>query len=57
MSHDYSDMEGTTYECVKCQARFDGKEISLRGRISCPACGYRVIRKVRPPIVKRVKAK
>ncbi len=25
--------------------------------IKCPFCGYRVLRKIRPPVVKRVKAR
>ena len=42
------------YTCCKCK-----KEIDLRitGRIICPYCGYRIIRKARPTTVKKVKAK
>lgn len=55
-SQDLNNMIGVLYECLRCGYRCDGKEIVDRGRIVCPQCGYRVIKKVRPPIVKRVKA-
>lgn len=43
------------YECVKCGATVRSKELELG--IRCPHCRYRVLRKVRPPIVKRIHAK
>lgn len=56
MTHKTEGMETLTYVCVKCGHRFSGEELELRDRIVCPKCGYRVIKKVRPPVVKRVKA-
>lgn len=56
MSQDYSNMKGLLYECAKCGELTAGEEIEMRGRISCIHCGYRVLKKIRPPIVKRVKA-
>lgn len=45
------------YECVRCGARVPTTDIELRGgEIKCTVCGYRVLKKIRPPIVKRVKA-
>lgn len=47
---------GTVYECVKCGAEVPLDELDLRGgKVKCIICGYRVLRKVRPPVVKRVK--
>ncbi|MDH5634588.1 MAG: DNA-directed RNA polymerase subunit P [Candidatus Bathyarchaeota archaeon] len=45
------------YECVKCGAIVSSEELELRGGgIKCAYCGYRVLKKIRPPIVKRIKA-
>ena len=51
-----ANMKGIKYECVRCGYVFDGGELELRNRIVCPQCSYRVIKKVRSPVVKRVKA-
>ncbi len=49
---------GLVYECVKCGAKVSSEELELRGGgVKCTFCGYRVLRKIRPPIVKRVTAK
>ncbi len=46
---------GLTYECVKCGAKVKTEELELRGGgIKCTFCGYRVLKKKRPPVVKRV---
>lgn len=48
---------GLAYECVKCGAIVSSEELELRGGgIKCAYCGYRVLKKIRPPIVKRIKA-
>lgn len=45
------------YTCVKCDRDMTNKDLELRGdHIKCIHCGYRVIRKKRNPIVRRVKA-
>jgi DNA-directed RNA polymerase subunit P len=45
------------YECIRCGAKVSTEDLELRGgEIKCTVCGYRVLRKIRPPIVKRVKA-
>ncbi len=45
------------YECIRCGAKVSMEDLELRGgEIKCTVCGYRVLRKIRPPIVKRVKA-
>jgi len=46
---------GLVYECVKCGAAVALKELELRGGgVKCTHCGYRVLKKIRPPVVKRV---
>ena len=47
---------GLLYECVKCHAKVAIDELDLRGGgVKCTFCGYRVLKKVRPPVVKRVR--
>jgi len=47
---------GLAYECVKCGAKVALEELELRGGgVKCTYCGYRVLRKIRPPVVKRIK--
>jgi DNA-directed RNA polymerase subunit RPC12/RpoP len=47
---------GIIYECVKCGAEVPLEELDLRGgKVKCIICGYRVLKKVRPPVVKRVR--
>jgi len=48
---------GIVYECLKCGARVTAEELSMVPEIKCPICGYRVLRKIRPPIVKKLKAR
>ncbi|KON29710.1 hypothetical protein AC482_05840 [miscellaneous Crenarchaeota group-15 archaeon DG-45] len=47
---------GPSYECVRCGRRVSFHELERYISFRCPHCGYRVFRKVRAPIVKRVKA-
>jgi DNA-directed RNA polymerase subunit RPC12/RpoP len=47
---------GIAYECVKCGSLVSSEELELRGGgTKCTYCGYRVLKKIRPPIVKRIK--
>jgi DNA-directed RNA polymerase subunit P len=49
---------GIVYECMRCGARVPSEELDLRGgEIKCIICGYRILKKVKPPVVKRVQAK
>jgi len=49
---------GIVYECAKCGARVPSEELELRGgEIKCIVCGYRILKKIKPPVVKRVPAK
>ena len=48
---------GVVYECVRCAAKVPSEELELRGGdIKCIVCGYRILKKIKPPIVKRVPA-
>lgn len=45
------------YECVRCGAQVFTEELEHRGGgMKCTVCGFRVLKKIRPPVVKRVKA-
>ncbi len=46
-----------TYICVRCENLISVDQLSLMIEVKCPNCGFRVLRKTRPPIVKRVKAR
>lgn len=47
--------DGLAYECVRCGAKVRTAELGLRGGgVKCTICGYRVLKKIRPPVVKRV---
>jgi DNA-directed RNA polymerase subunit P len=49
---------GTVYECIRCGAKVPSDELELRGgEIKCIVCGYRILKKIRPPVVKRVSAR
>jgi DNA-directed RNA polymerase subunit RPC12/RpoP len=46
-----------TYECLLCGATTMGENIEERnGEIKCIVCGYRVLKKTKPPVIKRVPA-
>jgi DNA-directed RNA polymerase subunit P len=49
---------GIVYECMRCGAIVPSEELELRGgETKCIICGYRILKKVKPPVVKRVQAK
>jgi DNA-directed RNA polymerase subunit P len=43
------------YTCLRCNTRVSVSELSRLPEIKC-ICGFRVFTKVRPPVVKSVKA-
>lgn len=49
--------EGLFYECINCGSKLTADQLAMTPEIKCPFCGYRVLRKVRPPIVKHVRAR
>jgi DNA-directed RNA polymerase subunit P len=46
---------GAVYECVRCGTRTTQEELASLPEVKC-ICGYRVFRKVRPSVVKQIKA-
>jgi DNA-directed RNA polymerase subunit P len=44
-----------TYSCLRCGTQVSNTELSRLPEIKC-ICGFRVFTKVRPPIVKTIKA-
>jgi DNA-directed RNA polymerase subunit RPC12/RpoP len=46
------------YECLRCGTHMTGKDLDNRGGyVKCINCGYRVLKKLKPPIVKRARAR
>ncbi|WP_455367375.1 hypothetical protein [[Eubacterium] cellulosolvens] len=50
-------LTGIIYQCLTCGAKITSEELTLTPEIKCPFCGYRILKKVRPPIVKNLKAR
>jgi DNA-directed RNA polymerase subunit RPC12/RpoP len=49
---------GIVYECIRCGARVPSEELELRGgETKCIICGYRILKKIKPPVVKRVQSR
>jgi len=48
---------GLMYECISCGKQLTADQLAMTPEIKCPFCGYRVLRKARPPVVKRIKAR
>jgi DNA-directed RNA polymerase subunit P len=46
---------GVVYECVRCGTKVNADELAQLPEIKC-ICGYRVLKKARPPVVKQVKS-
>ena len=48
---------GILYQCISCGEKLTLDQLAMTPEIKCPFCGYRVLKKTRPPVVKRVKAR
>ena len=46
---------GAVYECVRCGTKTTQEELSRLPEVKC-ICGYRVFKKIRPQVVKQIKA-
>ncbi|MEM3383426.1 MAG: hypothetical protein QXD42_01365 [Nitrososphaerales archaeon] len=46
---------GVVYECVRCGTQITAEKLAQLPEIKC-ICGYRILRKSRPQIVKQLKA-
>ena len=44
------------YKCVECGKEMD-IDLQKTKKIICPYCGYRIIRKPRPPVIMKVESK
>jgi DNA-directed RNA polymerase subunit P len=51
------ELKGIVYQCVQCGSKITSEQLSIMLGIKCPNCGYRVLRKMRPSVVKKVKAR
>ncbi len=43
------------YECIRCGTKVTSEQLAQLPEIKC-ICGYRILKKTRPPIVKQVKS-
>jgi DNA-directed RNA polymerase subunit P len=43
------------YECVRCGTKVTSEQLEQLPEIKC-ICGYRILKKTRPPVVKQVKS-
>jgi DNA-directed RNA polymerase subunit RPC12/RpoP len=53
---DWDEIKNTTLECLRCHHIFKGEEMIFRDKLACPNCGYKALKKIKPPRVKRLKA-
>lgn len=44
------------YKCVECGKEVD-LDLSKTKKIICPYCGYRIIRKPRPAVIRKVEVR
>jgi len=51
------DLAKVVYKCVQCGSDITSEQLSIMLEIKCPNCGYRVLRKMRPTVVKQTKAR
>lgn len=57
LENNNQNLTSITYICVRCEKLLSADQLSMMIEVKCPNCGFRVLRKTRPPIVKRVKAR
>ena len=48
--------QGISYTCFQCKKNVSFDQLAMMMEIKCPNCGYRVLRKKRSSVVKRVKS-
>lgn len=51
------EMASAVYECVQCGNKITLEQLSIMLGIKCPNCGYRVLKKVPPATVRKIKAR
>jgi len=47
---------GIEYECLRCGRNVTHDDLAAMPELKCPHCGYKILKKARPTIVKHVKA-
>ena len=47
---------GIIYKCFRCGRLVSYEKIKMSPDLKCPNCGFKILVKVRPKIVKKVKA-
>ncbi len=50
-------LTGVSYICVRCGEKMSYDQIMTTPEVKCLNCGYRVLKKIRPAVVKTVKAR
>ena len=54
---EFGGSESIFYECIRCGTQMSEAELEGRGgHIKCIQCGYKVLKKTKPPVVKRIRA-
>jgi len=46
---------GIIYECVRCGTKTSAEKLAMLPEIKC-ICGFRILKKVRPNVIKQLKA-
>ncbi len=49
-----SSLASIIYECERCGTKQSLEELSRFPELKCKNCGYRVLKKVRPPLPKKI---
>ncbi|KYH37004.1 MAG: DNA-directed RNA polymerase subunit P [Candidatus Bathyarchaeota archaeon B24] len=47
---------GMIYKCFRCGALVPYERLRISPDLKCPKCGFKILMKVRSPVVKKVKA-
>ncbi|NSL76561.1 MAG: RNA polymerase Rbp10 [Thaumarchaeota archaeon] len=55
LESDSESFGGVVYECVRCATPVTNEDLAALPEIKC-ICGYRILKKRRPSIVKQVKS-
>lgn len=53
----YEKGSSVVYTCIRCGESMTEDDLVARGgQMKCVSCGYKILKKTKPPIVKKVKA-
>ncbi|MHA1229033.1 MAG: DNA-directed RNA polymerase subunit P [Candidatus Helarchaeota archaeon] len=45
------------YKCAQCKKELTLSELQKLPSLKCLYCGYKILYKIRPPVVKKIKAR